>query len=144
MIIFRRHLLPICSTAAFILLAWMVLSLPIAAVFLIDDAFVLSDYLKFIVYAAGAGIGISVLVLFPLSVFLERLTARSKLLVIAAPLLVLFICLLGLFLLPGQPSSTIFILLIALSLAFGFYWVVLHIGNTLLSFAKKFIRRTPA
>jgi hypothetical protein len=147
MLTFRRHLLPICCTAAFILLAWMVISFPMAAVFIIDDAFVLSDYLKFILYAAGAGIGVSVFVLFPLSLLLERLTARSRPLVIAAPLLVFFVSaigLLGIYLLARQASFSWIIPLFAFSLAFGFYWIVLHLGNALFSRVQRFLRRTPS
>jgi hypothetical protein len=149
MLSLRRHLLPICCTAAFILVAWLVFSLPVAAVSLIDDQFVLSDYLEFLLYAAGVGIGVSAVVMFPLSLLLERLTAHSKLLAIAAPLLLLFIsglCLLARFLLPGQLSNTVFdlsLLFFALSLAFIFYWAVLWIGNALLSRVQRFIRRTP-
>jgi hypothetical protein len=146
----RRHLLPMCCTVAFIFVAWTVLSLPIAAVSLIDNQFIFSDYLKFLLYAAGVGIGVSAVVMFPLSLFLERLTARSRLLVIATPLLLLFVsilCMVGQFLLPRQSSNTVFNwsgLLFALSLVFSFYWVVLHMGNTLFSFVKRFLRRTPS
>jgi hypothetical protein len=147
MLTFHRHLLPICCTAAFILMAWMALSLPIAAVFLVDDAFVFSEYLKFVFYAAGIGLAVSAVIMFPLSLLLERLTTRSKLLTIAAPLLLLFVLavsLLGIHFLTRQVSLSWTILLFAFSAAFGFYWIVLHFGNTLFSFVKRFLRRTPS
>jgi hypothetical protein len=148
MLTLRRHLLPMCCTAAFILVAWLVLSLPIAAVSLIDDQFVLSDYLKFVLYAAGVGIGVSVVVMFPLSLLLERLAAGKKWLAIAVPLLLLFVsvvCLLGQFFLTRQFLETIFGwagFLFAFSLAFSFYWVVLWVGKALFSHVQRFIRTT--
>jgi hypothetical protein len=146
----RRHLLPICCTAAFILIAWLALSLPVAAAFLVDDAFVASEYLKFVLYAIGVGIGLSAVVMFPLSLFLERFTTQRKLLVVAVPVLFLFVsfvCLIVQFFLAGQFSGTIFSwagFLFAFSLLFSFYWVVLHVGNVLLSFVRRFLRRTPS
>jgi hypothetical protein len=148
--VLRRHLLPICCTAIFILAAWMILSLPIAAVFLIDDALILSDYFKFVFYAAGAGIGISLFVMFPLSLLLERLATRTKLLFVAAPILLLGVSavgLLGQYLLTGQISSVVLsgsILLVILSFVFGFYWVVLHLGNAVLYRVQRLLRRTPS
>jgi hypothetical protein len=146
----RRHLLPICCTAAFILVAWMVITLPIVAVFLIDKEFVVSDYLKFILYAAGVGLGASVVVMFPLSLLFERLVERAKALAVAVPLVLLFVsvaCLLGRFFLTGQFFDTVLGwagLLFAFSLVFGFYWVVLWIGRALIYGVKRFRRKASA
>lgn len=49
-----------------------------AAVFVIDDAFVISEYLQFLVYASSVALGLSTLVFLPLSLLGERLAKRSK------------------------------------------------------------------
>lgn len=146
----RRHLLPICCTTAFILVAWMVITLPMVAVFLFDKQFVISDYLTVILYAAGAGAGASVVVMFPLSLLFERLVERAKALAFAVPIVLLFVsvaCLLGRFILTGQFFDTVFGwagLLFAFSLVFGFYWVVLWIGRALFYGVQRFGHRASA
>lgn len=129
----RRHLLPICCTAGFILVAWMVITLPMAAVFIIDEQFVVLDYLRFTLYAAGVGFGVSVIVMFPLSLLLERLVEGTKALVVIVPLVLLFVsvaCVLGRVLLTGRFFDSIFGWagwLFAFSLVFSLYWLVLWI-----------------
>ena len=132
----RRHLLPICCTAAFILVAWMVISLIVVFLFQFDKHLVISDYLKAIPYAAGMGIGASVVVVFPLSLLFERLVEHTKPMAVVVPLFLLFVsiaCLLGRFFLTEQFFDTVFGwagLLFAFSVIFGFYWVILWIGRS--------------
>lgn len=134
----RRHLLPVCCTAAFILAGWMVVTLPMAAVFFVDNQFVIFDYLKFVLYAACVGVGVSVCVMFPLSLLLERVVERAKLLAVAAPFGLIFIsvtCLLFRYFLTGEFFDTVFGwagLLFTFSVVFGFYWIVLWIGRALI------------
>ena len=73
-----RHVLPIGLTTLCIVILWMLVTLPIAAVFVLDDAFVLSEYARFLAYAFGIGFGLSTFILFPLALFGESLTKRSK------------------------------------------------------------------
>lgn len=133
----RRHLLPVCCTAAFILVAWVMVTIPMLAVFLFDKEFVISDYLRFILYAAGVGVGVSSLVMFPLSLLVERLVERAVLVAIAVPLGLVFVsvaCLLGRVFLTGQFFDAVFGwpgFLLAFSVVFGFYWSVLWVGRGL-------------
>jgi hypothetical protein len=146
----RRHLLPICCTAAFILVTWLIITLPIVAVFLFDKQFVISDYLKFVLYAAGVGVGTSVAVIFPLSLLFERLVEGVKPLAVAVPLILLFAsfaCLLGRFFLTGQFFDSVFGwagLLFAFSVVFGFYWVVLWTGRALIYGVQRFRQKASA
>lgn len=132
----RRHVLPICCTAAFIAAAWLAIGLPIIAVCILDNASLgdATDALKTII---GVAAGISVGIMFPAACILERLAARAKPLVVVAPaglIVVSIICLLSRFLLTGQFFDTVFGwagLLFAISVIFGFYWVVLWLGRAL-------------
>lgn len=132
-----RHLVPVCVTTAFILVAWMIVTLPLVAVFLIDDAFVVSEYLKFIVYAAGISLGVSSLVMFPLSLLLERLVMWRKWLAVVPPLLLALsvICLAGCYGLTHQFLDTVFGwtgFFFAFALAFSVYWGVLWLVKALI------------
>ena len=48
------------------------------AVFLIDDAFVMSEYVQFLAYALGVASGLSIAVLLPLALLGEVLAKRNK------------------------------------------------------------------
>lgn len=146
----RRHLLPICSTAAFILIAWMIITLPVVAVFLFDKQFAISDYLKFLLYAGGAGTGVSAGILFPLALLFEQLAKRTRPLAAVVPVVMLVIsmvCLLGRFLLTEQFLETVFGwpgLMFVFSLVFSFYWTVLWIGKGLIYGARRFAEKASA
>jgi hypothetical protein len=73
-----RHILPIGLTTLCMVILWMLVTLPIVAVFILDDAFVPSEYARFLAYAFGIAFGLSTLVLFPLALLGESLTKRSK------------------------------------------------------------------
>jgi len=143
----RCHLLPVCCTAAFILVVWIIITLPMVAAFLFDKQFVISDYLRFLLYAAGVGIGVSVAIMFPLSVLFERFVEHVKPLAVVVPLLLLFVsvsCLLGRFFLTGQFFDTVFGwpgLLFAFSIVFSFYWFVLWVGRGLIYGVKRIADR---
>jgi hypothetical protein len=113
----------------------MVVTIPIVAVFLLDEQFVVSDYLKFVLYAAAIGVGVSSVVMFPLSLLVERLVERAKVFVVVMPFALMFVsvaCLLGRLFLTGQFFDTVFGwpgLFLAFSLVFGFCWSVLWIGR---------------
>jgi len=144
MSVFRRHLLPICCTAAFILAAWMVVTLPMVAVFLIDKQFVVADYLKVVLYAAAVGVGVSLVIMFPLALLFEKLVERVKPLALIVPLFLIFVavaCLIVRFLVTGQFFDTVFGwsgLLFAIAVVFGFYWLVLWIGRGFVYGVQKF------
>ncbi|MEV8100677.1 hypothetical protein [Kitasatospora sp. NPDC085879] len=54
----------------------MVISLPIVAVFFIDEAFTVRDYAEFVLFATGVGFATSVLI-FPIAFGFERLVIRG-------------------------------------------------------------------
>lgn len=146
----RRHLPPICSTEAFILIVWTVITLPIAAVFLFGKEFTLSDYLIFLLYAGGVGAVVSAGVMFPLALLLEHVAKHAKPLAAAVPLVLVVVsiaCLFGRFLLTDQFLETAFGwagLLFAFSLVLNFYGTVLWIGKSLIYGARKFMRKASA
>jgi hypothetical protein len=80
-----RHLLAIALTTGFIMAAWVVLSLPLVAVFVIDRAFVLEDFFQLALRTAGFALGLSAVVIFPLAYALER----QRRLALSVPLLLL-------------------------------------------------------
>ena len=138
-----RHLAPVCVSTAFVLGVWMVFTLPLAAVFLIDEAFVVSDYLKFIAYAAGIGLGVSSLILFPLSLLLERLVMRTGWWAGVPPLLFVLsaIVLAARCLLTARFLETLFGwagLLFALALLLTLYWGVLWLVHLVVHVVGKF------
>jgi hypothetical protein len=73
-----RHALPVGLTTLCIVTLWTLVTLPMVAVFVLDAAFVPSEYAGFMAYAFGVAFGLSTLVLFPLALFGESLTKRSK------------------------------------------------------------------
>ncbi|MGW6913117.1 hypothetical protein ACWGB8_04735 [Kitasatospora sp. NPDC054939] len=76
-------------TTAVIVTSFIVLTLPIAAVFLIDEAFVASDYAEAVLIAAGVGLATSFLIL-PIAFAFERLVMRGgtswKVLAVCVPM----------------------------------------------------------
>jgi hypothetical protein len=73
-----RHMLPVGLSTMCVFALWVVGTLPMTAVFLIDDAFVVSEYVQFLAYAFGVAFGLSVAVLLPLALFGEVLVKRNK------------------------------------------------------------------
>lgn len=71
-----RHALPMLISSGALFLIWMVATLPLVAVFIIDDAFVTWEYLLFLLYAAGVSCAISAGVMFPLALIGEALTSK--------------------------------------------------------------------
>ena len=137
--IVRRHVLPVCCTAALIPAAWLVTGLPIIAVCVLDNAPLgsLSEVLKVIGYIIGIGAGISAGIMFPVALALERMVARAKPLAVVAPvglIAISILCLLGCFLWTGEFFDTVFGwagLLFAFSVVFAFYRAVLWFGRAL-------------
>ncbi|RYD27058.1 MAG: hypothetical protein EOP86_25080 [Verrucomicrobiaceae bacterium] len=131
-----RHLLPISCTAALIPAVWLILTLPLAGFLLIGDALVVSEYANFALYAAGIGIGVSTLILFPLSLLHEWVARQIGLPAAAVPVslpLISAACLLIHYSVNARGVlDTLFDwpgLLLAFSLAFGFYQTVLWLGK---------------
>lgn len=84
-----RHSLSIAMTTAFITIAFMVVSLPIVAVFFIDGDLIASDYAEAVLLATGAGLVVS-MAIFPFAFGFERLVMRGgrvwKVLAACAPM----------------------------------------------------------
>ena len=145
-----RHLLPLCCTAVLISAVWLVITLPVVGVFILDNAFVFSDYVKFVFYVVGAGIGISTLIMFPLSVLHEWTAKRFRLRTAAVPVFLLLAsasCLLSRYWVTGNIIDALCDwpgLLLAFSLVFGFYQVVLWLWKALGSGARLLGRKIAA
>ena len=73
-----RHILPVGLSAMCVFALWVIGTLPMTAVFLIDDAFVMSEYVQFLAYALGVASGLSIAVLLPLALLGEVLAKRNK------------------------------------------------------------------
>jgi hypothetical protein len=143
----RRHILSICLTAASILLAWTIITLPMLGVFFIDDEFAISEYVRFVLYAAGTSLAISAIVMFPLALLAERFAARAKVLIVLIPLCLLAVsgvCLLGRLLLTGALLDTVLGWtggLVAFSLVFTVYWSSLWSERAVIYGFRKLIVR---
>jgi hypothetical protein len=73
-----RHVLPVGLSTFILGGLWVIFTAPMAAVFLIDDAFVWSEYAKFLALAFGTSFGINVVILFPIAALGEALFKRAK------------------------------------------------------------------
>lgn len=73
-----RHILPIGLTSLALFGLVVVVTMPMVAVFLIDDDFVLTEYLLFVISAFGVSLGLTVVVLFPVAVLGEVLFQRTE------------------------------------------------------------------
>jgi hypothetical protein len=71
-----RHSLSVAITTAFIVMVFMVVSLPIVAVFFIDGDLIVSDYAKAVLLITGVGLVVSI-VIFPFAFGFERLVMRG-------------------------------------------------------------------
>ncbi|MEV6212521.1 hypothetical protein [Kitasatospora sp. NPDC051914] len=126
----------------------MVITLPIMAVFLIDDAFIAGDYAESVLIVAGVGLAASVLI-FPVAFGFERLVMRGgaawKVLAVCAPIAspvaaaLIFVSLLKI-----QPSHTAgdaFAIAILLFMTFSVYWFSLWSLSAVHYGAWRFSRR---
>lgn len=138
-----RHALPIALTTLGIFMLWVMGTLPMIAVFVLDDAFTLSEYAKFLVYAFSASLGLSAFVFLPLALIGEKLAKKSKhaiwiypglpCLCIGIILIVRIIVLESLF--DAFLSWTGYILLV--SGLFVLYWAVLWFEKATLTYWQK-------
>lgn len=123
---------------------WVIGTLPMTAVFLIDDAFVISEYMQFLTYALGVSSGLSIAVLLPLALLGEVLAKRTKHTIWIFPA---FLCLCAVTLLMIRSILLKSLLdailswsgLIALvSILFVLYWAVLWAEKAALQYWWKF------
>jgi hypothetical protein len=73
-----RHILPVGLSATSVFALWVIGTLPMTTVFLIDDAFVISEYVRFLALALGVASGLSIAVLLPLALLGEALAKRNR------------------------------------------------------------------
>ncbi len=146
----RRHILPICFTAAFMLGVWMIITLPLVGVFIIDEEFVISDYVYFMLYASSVSLAINAIVMFPLALLVERFVVRARILIVLIPVCLLAIsgvCLMGRFLLTRAFFDTVFGWtggLVVFSLVFAVYWSILWLEQAVIFGFRKLIHKTSA
>ena len=142
-----RHVLPVGLSAMSGFVLWVVGTLPMTAVFLIDDAFIASEYVQFLGYALGVSFGLSLAVLLPLALFGEVLVKRNRhalwifpgfLCLCAGALLVIRVIVLK-SLLDAMLSWSGFIVLV--SAVFVLYWSVLWAEKAALAGWQKFRER---
>ncbi|WP_371494941.1 hypothetical protein OG871_06640 [Kitasatospora sp. NBC_00374] len=135
-------------TTAAIVAAFMVISLPIVAVFFIDKAIIASDYAKAVLFAAGVGLAVSVFI-FPIAFGFERLVMRGgatwKVLAAFAPIaspvaaVLIFVSLFKF-----QPSTVVsnaFAVAILFFMGFSVYWLSLWSLSAVRYGAWRFSRR---
>jgi hypothetical protein len=119
-------------TTAVIVMAFMVATLPLAAVFFIDGDFIASDYAEAVLVAAGVGFAASLLI-FPVAFGFERLVMRGgrawKALAACAPVASLVAAaLIFVSLYKIQPSAAVgdaFGVAILFFMSFSVYWLSL-------------------
>jgi hypothetical protein len=80
--ILHRHLLAIILTPILLMCGWLIVGSPILFVFIIDNAFEISELFRFMLYAIGIGLTISVYLAFPLTLILEKIFAKSKITIV--------------------------------------------------------------
>ncbi|MFG2291753.1 hypothetical protein [Streptomyces sp. NPDC048603] len=119
-------------TTAAIVMAFMVVTLPIAAVFFIDGDFLAGDYVEVVLVAAGVGFAASLLIL-PVAFGFERLVMRGgrawKVLAACTPVaspIVAALILVSLFKIqPSAAVSNAFGVAILFFMGFSVYWSTL-------------------
>ena len=62
----------------YIVVLWGAVTLPMVAVFVLDDAFIPSEYMQSLAYALGAAFGLSIVIFLPLALLGEALAKKSK------------------------------------------------------------------
>ena len=126
----RFHILPSFAAIGFIVAAWVTLSLPIAAVFLIDRQFVVSDYMKFLLHALGVASAITIVLIFPMARLMEAILLGGSRVALAVPLIPVLVagaCVLWRVLVTREVFDTVFGwagVLLGLAMVLAFYWVV--------------------
>lgn len=126
----RFHILPSFASIGFIVAAWVTLSLPIAAVFLIDRQFIVSDYLKFLLHALGVASAITIVLIFPMARLMERILLGGSRVALAVPLIPVLVagaCVLVRVVVTREFFDTVFGwagVLLGLAMVLAFYWVV--------------------
>lgn len=143
-----RHLFPFTVTVVLVVGGAAIITLPLAGVFLLDDEFVVGDYLKFLLSALGVGVALSTII-FPLAWVLERFVDKKKPLVLVPLLIVLAAgtCVLVRVLATHEVLDTVFGwagLFLALSLIFCFYWMALLASRGFGYAIQKYRRRAMA
>jgi hypothetical protein len=142
-----RHILPAGVSAMSVFALWVFGTLPMTTVFLIEDAFVMSEYVQFLIYALGIASGMSIAVLLPLALLGETLAKRNRHAIWIFPA---FLCLSAVALLTIRAVLLRSLLdailswsgLIALiSAAFVLYWAVLWAEKAALVYWRKFRER---
>ncbi len=142
---FLRHLPPVCATSGFIVAVWVIFTLPLWMVFVIDGEPLGPGFPEFILYAGGTALAISVVILLPATLLLEWVARRHRLLsaVVPAALVgVSGIVLLACYFRSRDLLSTLLSgagLFFAGSLFFAFYQVFFWIGGILLTGWRRFL-----
>ena len=142
----RRHLLPMLASTALIALAWVVITLPMAAVFMLDNQFNTTQYLSFVLYATAIGLAVSFLALMPLSLLLDLIAKRNQTLAIILPIVLLicaFVNVIGMYVYTKQLINTVLTwpgLLLAFAVVFIFYRLMLWLNKVVFTanIAKQF------
>jgi hypothetical protein len=130
-----RHLLPIFSTTTLLVAYGVLLTLPIAAVFVIDnDPSFGSEYLKFVFILVSCAVGLSLGLLFPFAWLIECLIEQRKLVVLAGPPLLLLVTFGVSFWTENEWAGG----LCGFLVLFCFYWAVLWIGRGVVYGLRKF------
>jgi hypothetical protein len=81
----RRHIFPIILTPIIVSCVWLVIGLPILFVFIIDDAFSRSEFLKTIFYILSIVFALTIFISFPLTLMFEKIIEKSKILIAIIP-----------------------------------------------------------
>jgi hypothetical protein len=141
-----RHLFPVAATTLAVAGAWIGITLPLVAVFMMDEGFNLNEYLMFVVYAFGVGAGISLLILLPVGLILEAFVKRHKLFAIA-PIVLAGLAggwLIARILITKQVFDSVFGwagLTLFLCVLLGFYWTVLWMVRGIVYAYTRYRRR---
>lgn len=86
-----RHLVTTIVTAAAMFVAFVIITIPLAMVFVIDDAFVASEYAMMLAMCFALACGLSTFLYFPLGLLGQRLLKSSKKILWLYPLGI-FVC----------------------------------------------------
>ncbi len=138
------HVLPIGLTTLCMFMLWVLITLPMVAVFALDADLVLSKYTRFLVHAFSIAFGNSIFILFPLSLFGELLEKKSKNTIWVFPMFLLLcasiIVIVRLVVLESFRAAMLgwsgFVLLI--SVLFALYWATFWTEKKVLAYWKKF------
>ena len=139
-----HHAPPVCAAAGFMAAGWAFLTLPIAGVVIIDHAFVVGDYLRFLIVALATALVVSAGLFFPLALLVERLSRGRRAVAVMVPLslvLASFAVILVRLAITQDFIGSFFGwpgLVLALAVAFNVYWMVLWGVRSVLAGWKAF------